>query len=136
MGYGGPCFPRDSVAIASLAARLGVGADLALATDAVNRRQAARLSALVHEQLAPGREVTILGLAYKPQTPVVEESQGLDVGGGDLAAGGARVTVRDPLALENCGSCCWAPTPALCRRRWRRVVTEAMVIVIATPRSR
>ena len=130
MGYGGPCFPRDSAAIASLAARLGVGADLALATDAVNRRQAARLSALVREKLAPGGEAAILGLAYKPGTPVVEESQGLMLAV-NLAAGGARVTVHDPLALENARKLLgegprYADT-------LEEAVTEAAVIVIATP---
>jgi UDPglucose 6-dehydrogenase len=129
MGYGGPCFPRDSAAIASLASRLGVDADLALATDTVNRRQAARLAALVRAQLTDNGAVAILGLAYKPQTPVVEQSQGLMLAA-DLA-GGARVTVHDPLALENAqlllgDDVRYAAT-------LEEAVSAAAVIVIATP---
>jgi UDPglucose 6-dehydrogenase len=100
LGYGGPCFPRDNAAIGYLARHLDVQPDLAVATDAVNRRQATRLGALVRQALPPGGRVAILGMAYKPQTPVVEESQGLMLAQ-DLARGGIAVTVHDPLALEN-----------------------------------
>src|SRR5208283_5737538 len=37
--YGGPCFPRDNAALAALARRVGTKADIAEATDSVNRRQ-------------------------------------------------------------------------------------------------
>ena len=40
--YGGPCFPRDNVALSRLARSLGVTADIAEATDAINRRQVDR----------------------------------------------------------------------------------------------
>ena len=46
LGYGGPCFPRDNVALAALANGLGVRADVAEATDTVNRRQVGRVVAL------------------------------------------------------------------------------------------
>src|SRR5208282_5841642 len=39
LGYGGPCFPRDNAALASLASGLGLRSTLPRATDAVNRRQ-------------------------------------------------------------------------------------------------
>jgi UDPglucose 6-dehydrogenase len=100
LGYGGPCFPRDNAAISQLARRLEVRPDLAMAADAINRRQAARLGDLVRRELVPGGKVAILGMAYKPDTPVVEESQGLMLAQ-DLSRAGIAVTVHDPLALEN-----------------------------------
>jgi UDPglucose 6-dehydrogenase len=100
LGYGGPCFPRDNAAIGQLARQLDVAPDLALATEAVNRRQASRLAALVRRQLAPGGAVAILGMAYKPGTPVVEESQGVMLAA-ELAQNHIPVTIHDPLALDN-----------------------------------
>ena len=43
MGYGGPCFPRDNVAFAKLAEKLGARADVAVATDAINNHQIGRV---------------------------------------------------------------------------------------------
>jgi UDPglucose 6-dehydrogenase len=130
LGYGGPCFPRDNAAISHLARQLDAQPDLALATEAVNRRQASRLAALVRRQLPRGGAVAILGMAYKPGTPVMEESQGVMLAA-DLADSGVTVTVHDPLALEN--------ARAVLGERVRyaadlgEAVSGAAVIVIATP---
>lgn len=99
LGYGGPCFPRDNVAFSVLAERLGVNAALPRATDAVNRHQIERLVEKVRQNVGEGA-VAVLGLAYKPFTPVIDESQGVMIAR-DLAAEGRRVTVYDPLAMDN-----------------------------------
>ena len=74
MGYGGPCFPRDNVAFAALARKLGARADVAEATDRINNYQVDRLTGLVSKFAKAGTRIALLGLSYKPQTPVVEES--------------------------------------------------------------
>lgn len=130
LGYGGPCFPRDNAAIAALARRLGVQPDLALATDAGNRRQAGRLSAVVARHLPPGGTVAILGLAYKPHTPVVEESQGLMLAA-DLAARGVAVTAYDPLALTNARAVLGESVRYA--TSLEDAAVNAAIIVIATP---
>lgn len=94
--YGGPCFPRDNAAFAGLARSLGFEADIAVATDAVNRRQAAWLISRLHSQVAVRNRVAVLGLSYKPFTPVVEEAFGLLVAN-ELAATGYEVAAYDPL---------------------------------------
>lgn len=99
LGYGGPCFPRDNIAFSVFAERLGVRADLPRATDAVNRHQLDRLVRMVRENVTEG-VVAVLGLAYKPFTPVIEESQGVMIAL-NLATLGWRVNVYDPLAMEN-----------------------------------
>lgn len=130
LGYGGPCFPRDNVALAALAEGLGVGAEIAQATDRINRRQAARIAGLA-ERLAPaGAAVAVLGLAYKPATPVVEESQGVEIAR-LLSASGRRVLVSDPLALE--GAMQVLGTGAEACADPQAAIAAAEAVVIATP---
>jgi len=99
MGYGGPCFPRDNVAFAKLAEKLGARADVAVATDAINNHQIGRLTDLVAKFAKAGTKIAIIGLSYKPQTPVVEESHSVKLAA-SLADAGYVVTVHDPLAQE------------------------------------
>lgn len=99
-GYGGPCFPRDNVAFGRLAHLIGANADIAHATDQINRRQAERLVERLTARLNAGATVAVLGLAYKPDTNVIEESQGIMLVRNLLAKGYA-VLAYDPLAMEN-----------------------------------
>lgn len=98
LGYGGPCFPRDNVVFANLARNLGARADIAEATDRLNRHQIDRLSAVVEARLPAGGTLGILGLSYKPDTWVIEESQGVMLAERFLRAG-REVVVYDPQAM-------------------------------------
>jgi UDPglucose 6-dehydrogenase len=100
IGYGGPCFPRDNVAFALLAKRAGARADIAEATDRLNRHQIDRLFAAATARLPAGAAVGVLGLSYKPDTAVIDESQGVALVK-RLAEAGYRVTAYDPQALPN-----------------------------------
>lgn len=98
VGYGGPCFPRDNAAFAAVAEGAGANAQLAVATDAVNRHQLVRLSDLVRGHLTQeSRRVGVLGLSYKTDTHVVDDSPGLMLAN-RLAGDGLAVTVFDPAA--------------------------------------
>ena len=99
MGYGGPCFPRDNVAFAAFARKIGARADVAEATDRINNFQVERLSTLVAKFAKAGTRIAILGLSYKPHTPVVEESHSVKLAA-RLADAGYVVTVHDPLAQD------------------------------------
>jgi UDPglucose 6-dehydrogenase len=99
LGYGGPCFPRDNQALSFFARALGTSAPIAEATDAVNRALPDRLAARLSGVATAGGTIAVLGLAYKPATSVIEESQSLQIGLG-LAALGGRVLGHDPLAGE------------------------------------
>ncbi len=101
--YGGPCFPRDNVALSRLARSLGVIADIAEATDAINRRQVDRLATRLVGRVPAGGRVAILGLSYKPDTPVVEEAFGMGLAAA-LVEAGLAVDVHDPAALESARS--------------------------------
>jgi UDPglucose 6-dehydrogenase len=100
LGYGGPCFPRDNIAFSALARANGVPALLAEATDAMNRRQVPRLAELIMSRLPEGGTAGILGLSYKPNTEVIDESQGVALAK-ELLARGVKVVVFDPAAMEN-----------------------------------
>ena len=99
LGYGGPCFPRDNAAFSALARENGVPALLAEATDALNRRQVPRLVEMILSHLEEGATAGVLGLSYKPNTEVIEESQGVAIAQALLDAG-VRVAVYDPAAME------------------------------------
>jgi UDPglucose 6-dehydrogenase len=103
--FGGPCFPRDNRAFAAFAKDRGVEAPLAEATDAVNGQRLEHLLRLMMRALddteGPRRAVSILGLAYKAETPVIEESAGLRIVEALLRHNAVEITVYDPLAMEH-----------------------------------
>jgi UDPglucose 6-dehydrogenase len=98
IGYGGPCFPRDNVAFGALARSLGARSELAEATDTLNRYQVERVLGAVEARLTDSGAVGVLGLSYKPDTSVVEESQGLALVARLLDLG-RRVVAYDPKAM-------------------------------------
>jgi UDPglucose 6-dehydrogenase len=100
LAYGGPCFPRDGRAFVAFAEQYGINAELAKATDGVNRFQTKYLADLVSTHTAESRRVSILGLSYKPNTPVIEESPAIKLIE-ELMSTDVRVAVYDPLAMDN-----------------------------------
>jgi UDPglucose 6-dehydrogenase len=133
IGYGGPCFPRDNLAFGRFAGKLGVNAELARATDKVNRRQVRRIVELVESNCtsASGR-VGILGITYKPNTDVVEGSQPLEIANA-LARKGYDVHVYDPAVrpdeLRGLSNVHLEPDAEMCIRK-------SDLCVIATPWER
>ena len=95
--FGGPCFPRDNRALGVAAEAVGAPWDLAAATDRMNDRLAERVADAVALATAEGDTVAVLGLAYKDNTSVVEESAGAKVAAA-LAARGRKIVVHDPIA--------------------------------------
>jgi len=102
LAYGGPCFPRDNKAFAFFARRVGCQARLSLATDEVNQGQVERIIRLIEQELdgVKGKNIAILGLTYKPNTDVVEESAAVKITL-SLKQKGARISVYDPAGMGN-----------------------------------
>jgi len=92
--FGGPCFPRDNRLLAYAARQAGVQAPLAEATDVVNESTKEDLLAQITARAKPNESVLILGMAYKPDTYIVEESAGLFLAQ-NLKRRGYRVLVHD-----------------------------------------
>src|SRR5262249_7327966 len=79
LSYGGPCFPRDNRLVAYAARLVGLSAPLAEATEAVNELSKEGLAQQVLASVKPGDAVAVLGMAYRPNTYIAEESAGLHV---------------------------------------------------------
>ncbi len=99
IGYGGPCFPRDNIALSFIAKELGVQAKLAETTDTMNRAIAEKVSQRILSMLRPGGTVAVLGLSYKPFSHVTEKSQGIYIAQ-HLSRNGVRVVAFDPMSHE------------------------------------
>lgn len=105
LGFGGGCLPKD---IRAFMARAGeLGADQALTflreVDAINMRRREKTVMMARRALGGsliGRNVTVLGAAFKPNSDDVRDSPALSVAGA-LNLAGANVTVYDPEAMEN-----------------------------------
>jgi UDPglucose 6-dehydrogenase len=98
LGFGGPCFPRDNTAFAHMAHRRGVKTPLALATDNFNKHIPKNVSSSLN---VIGREhkskrIGFLGVSYKPNTTLIEESQALFIAESMLGRGYS-VAIFEPL---------------------------------------
>jgi UDPglucose 6-dehydrogenase len=100
VSYGGPCFPRDNLALAAFARSIGAPADIAEATHRFNLLQIDLLAGLVKKHLISGGRAGILGLTYKPSTDVVEQAAGYLLAQ-KLAADGVSVLASDPAGNVN-----------------------------------
>jgi UDPglucose 6-dehydrogenase len=101
-GYGGSCFPKDTLALLRTAEEAGVGQHIVSTVVEVNDRRkasmAARVTAALGGSLA-GKRIAVLGLAFKPNTDDMREAPSLPLIEG-LIAGGAQVAAYDPVAAD------------------------------------
>ncbi len=125
LAYGGPCFPRDNIALASLAKSVGSSAPLAETTDAYNRQQTVLLADQVQSLLPQGETVGILGLTYKPSTPVFEESAGFLLAL-ELIKRGVDVLAFDPAIPKG------LPESIRLSRGTQECIEDSRVIIVAT----
>ena len=98
IGFGGSCFPKDSLALKQLAANSGYHFQLLNAVIEVNELQKRRVIGKLHSHLGSLRDkrVALLGLAFKPNTDDMREAPSL-VLAGRLLAEGADVAAWDPI---------------------------------------
>src|ERR1700719_2971059 len=94
LSYGGPCFPRDNRLLAFAAREVGKEAPLAEASDKTNELTKSNLLQRVRGLVSPGDTVLVLGMSYKPDTYITEESAGLHLAQ-NLKRHGYRVLVHD-----------------------------------------
>jgi UDPglucose 6-dehydrogenase len=102
-GYGGSCFPKDTLALARTGQDAGSPVRLVETTIAVNEarkeQMAERVVAACGGSVA-GRTVAVLGLAFKPETDDMRDAAALAMLP-RLVAAGARVRAYDPAAMAN-----------------------------------
>jgi UDPglucose 6-dehydrogenase len=103
VGYGGSCFPKDVRALTTLARKAGIEPLILEAVDAVNTHQKTVMPDKITRHFGgklSGRVVAVWGLSFKPRTDDIREAPAL-VLIDRLLAGGAKVQVHDPEAMEN-----------------------------------
>jgi UDPglucose 6-dehydrogenase len=99
IGFGGSCFPKDSLALKQLAASSGYHFQVLNAVIEVNELQKRRVIGKLKQLVGPlrGKRVALLGLAFKPNTDDTREAPAF-VLAGRLLAEGADVVAWDPVA--------------------------------------
>lgn len=102
IGYGGSCFPKDTKALVQLAGNVEHSFELLQAVIKVNNRQQSLAVVKAKEAVGSlrGKKVTLLGLAFKPDTDDVRESASLTIIR-ELLDEGCSVTAYDPIAIPN-----------------------------------
>jgi len=101
-GYGGSCFPKDTLALVRTANEAGTPLQLVEAVVAVN---AARKKAMAQKIIAAcggdisGKTIGILGLAFKPNTDDMRDAPSLDIIPALIEAG-ARIRAYDPESMD------------------------------------
>jgi UDPglucose 6-dehydrogenase len=130
LGFGGPCFPRDNVALSFFGNAVGADCRLLKTNDEYNRSLAMRTVGRLTEMIPRGSTVALLGLAYKPQSWIVEESPGILIAKA-LSDAGMRVLAYDPLAASAARTV--LQYEAVVVDSLESCLRDATVVAIATP---
>jgi UDPglucose 6-dehydrogenase len=98
-GYGGSCFPKDTIALVRTAQQYGAPTKLIETTVAVNdsrkKAMAEKVAAVLGTDDLSGKTVGVLGVTFKPNTDDMRDAPSLDILPA-LLAKGAKVQAFDP----------------------------------------
>jgi UDPglucose 6-dehydrogenase len=101
-GYGGSCFPKDTLALLQTAEAAGIDQRIVRTTVEVNERRkdsmAERLASALGGDLK-GKRIGVLGLAFKPNTDDMRDAPSIPLIN-KLVDRGAEVSAFDPVARE------------------------------------
>ncbi|MDO5673966.1 MAG: UDP-glucose/GDP-mannose dehydrogenase family protein [bacterium] len=101
-GYGGSCFPKDTLALMRIVQEYGENVHIVAAAVEVNAAQKARMVRKIREMLGgseTGKTIGVLGLTFKPETDDMRDSPSLTILPA-LLEKGARIRAHDPQGME------------------------------------
>lgn len=103
LGFGGSCFPKDSLSLLHTAKSVGYDFPILAATIETNNEQPKRFVENIRKTIGgfEGKKIAVLGLAFKANTDDMRDAKSLDVISAVLADSG-EVIAYDPIAMENC----------------------------------
>lgn len=132
-GYGGSCFPKDVMAISSLAQDVGVPSRILSSVIAVNEKQPDSIIEVLKESASElnNKHVLILGLAFKPDTDDIRESVSLKLME-RLAPQVSNISAHDPLAIENAKKAIRLNKNIDFVQNWKETLVNADIVIIAT----
>jgi UDPglucose 6-dehydrogenase len=101
-GYGGSCFPKDTMGFLKVAEAAGMNLKIVEAAVRVNQEQRERMVQKVLDAVGDlsAKTIGILGLSFKPRTDDVREAPAIYIAR-DLQKKGARLRAYDPAAVAN-----------------------------------
>ncbi len=105
IGYGGSCFPKDVNALIRTSIEKGSEMKILTAVDKLNQeRKLLLVDRVSHhfENSLKGRQLTVWGLAFKPNTDDMREAPSVVIINRLLELG-AKVVAYDPVAMKNAG---------------------------------
>ena len=105
LGWGGSCFPKDSLALLSIAKEYDLSLPITQASVDVNNSRIPTLISILLSKLHTlyGKKITLFGITFKPKTDDVRNSLPIDLAK-ELVRRGAIVTLTDPVGLPNARS--------------------------------
>lgn len=100
-GYGGSCFPKDTIALVRIAQEYGVSSRIVESVVEVNAAQKALMVKKIRHALGgeADKTIAVLGLTFKPETDDMRESPSLSILP-PLIDKGAKVRAHDPQGVE------------------------------------
>lgn len=101
-GYGGSCFPKDTLALMRIVQEYGENVRLVEAAVEVNAAQKARMVKKIREMLGgseTGKTIAFLGLTFKPETDDMREAPSITIIPA-LMEKGARIKAHDPQGMK------------------------------------
>ncbi len=100
LGYGGSCFPKDVKAIIAFSKKLGFTPTILEAAHEVNEKQANKAVEKAKKMLTDlnGKQIAVLGLAFKPDTDDMREAISIPIIN-QLIKEGVKITAYDPVAI-------------------------------------
>lgn len=102
LGFGGSCFPKDTLSLIQTGRKFRVPVELLEAVTAINAERISRFVHRIEERLNPlsGKVIGILGLAFKPNTDDMRDAKSLEIIA-LLRNKKAVLKVYDPIAIDN-----------------------------------
>ncbi|MEL6112608.1 MAG: UDP-glucose/GDP-mannose dehydrogenase family protein [Pseudomonadota bacterium] len=101
-GYGGSCFPKDTLALVRTAQQVGAPSRIVEAVVDINDTRKKAMAQRVIDACdgsLDGKTVAVLGLTFKPNTDDMRDAPSLDIIPA-LQAAGARIKAFDPAGME------------------------------------
>lgn len=130
-GYGGSCFPKDTLALLRTSEEVGAGLRIVGAVVDVNDRRKKAMAQRVIDACGGSvadRTVAVLGVTFKPNTDDMREAPSLEIVPA-LQAAGARVQAYDPEGMDEAREL--LPDVAWCDNAYA-AMQDADVVVLVT----
>ncbi|ESQ82245.1 UDP-glucose 6-dehydrogenase [Asticcacaulis sp. AC466] len=129
-GYGGSCFPKDTLALVKTAQDFGAPITLIETTVAVNDARKSKMTDKIIKALggdAKGKTVSILGLTFKPETDDMRDSPSITIVS-ELTQAGATIRAFDPEGMEQAKSV--LPPITYCEGTYDAVAGADAVVIV------